>query len=60
MDKKWWNTEVGAEQLTIVRLGIIAVVAMFTMGAAAGGILGPLVGGLVGYLAKSIQSSIGR
>ena len=60
MDKKWWNTEVGAEQLTIATLGIIAVVAMFTMGTAAGGILGPLVGGLVGYLAKSIQSSIGR
>ena len=53
MDKKWWNTEVGAEQLTIVTLGIIAIGAMCTMGISAGEILGPLVGGLVGYLAKS-------
>ena len=53
MDKKWWNTEVGAEQLTIVILGTIAIVSMFTMGVSAGEILGPLVGGLVGYLAKS-------
>ena len=55
MDKKWWNTEVGAEQLTIATLGIIAIVAMYTMGTSAGPVLGPLVGGLVGYLAKSIN-----
>ena len=58
MNSKWWNTEVGAEHLTIIVLGGIAVLSILAMGTKSVPILGPLIGGLVGYLAKSAVDKI--
>ena len=47
----WWKVEI-SEELTIVALAVIAIVAMIILGVESKEAVSAIGGGLVGYLAK--------
>jgi|GEM_PF-2195534 len=51
-DDPWWKKDI-SEELTIVALAAIAVLAMVMLKADAKEVVSAIGGGLVGYLAKS-------
>ena len=57
MNNPWWKRDV-SEEITIVILGVIAVVAMVILSGESKEIVSAIGGGLVGYLAKATKDAV--